>query len=78
MQIRYLESLASMAHHSKQKTIFMPLTDDARNHNTQGALTSGNNTASGESSTVFGLPSATIAEGSKTPQTLTYQPTGSA
>ncbi|KAF9347551.1 hypothetical protein BGX34_003027 [Mortierella sp. NVP85] len=78
MQIRYLESLASMARHSHQKTIFMPLSDDIRNHNTQGALTSGNNTASGESSTVFGLPSATIAESSKTPQTLTYQPTGSA
>lgn len=71
MQIRYLESMASMARHSGQKTIFMPTTDDARTHfhpaGTAPAGTSGD-TGSG---TGFNMPSVQIA-GSSGVQTLKY------
>lgn len=71
MQIRYLESMASMARHSGQKTIFMPTTDDARTHfhPTAAAPTSfGGDPGSG---TGFNMPSVQIA-GSSGVQTLKY------
>ncbi|KAF9427752.1 hypothetical protein BGZ94_004230 [Podila epigama] len=40
MQIRYLDSMASMARHSGQKTIFMPTSDDTKTHFTAGSSTS--------------------------------------
>jgi hypothetical protein len=71
MQIRYLESMASMARHSGQKTIFMPTTDDARTHFHPSATvpsSTGGDTGSGTS---FNMPSVHIA-GSSGVQTLKY------
>ncbi|KAG9061031.1 hypothetical protein KI688_007660 [Linnemannia hyalina] len=67
MQIRYLESMASMARHSGQKTIFMPTTDDARTHFHSTPATGGDS----GSGTGFNMPSVQIA-GSSGVQTLKY------
>ncbi|KAF9540299.1 hypothetical protein EC957_004418 [Mortierella hygrophila] len=67
MQIRYLESMASMARHSGQKTIFMPTTDDARTHFHSTAATGGDS----GSGTGLNMPSVQIA-GSSGVQTLKY------
>ncbi|KAF9170460.1 hypothetical protein BGX21_008881 [Mortierella sp. AD011] len=66
MQIRYLESLALMAHHSGQKTIFMPTTDDAKTH-FHGDATVGSTAP---------LPSVSLG-GPSGQQVLSYQHTGS-
>ncbi|KAF9386846.1 hypothetical protein CPB97_003272 [Podila verticillata] len=63
MQIRYLESMASMARHSGQKTIFMPTSDDVRTHFVAGPAAS------------MPMPSASIA-GPSGNQVLTYSHTG--
>ncbi|KAG0212458.1 hypothetical protein BGX31_001479 [Mortierella sp. GBA43] len=63
MQIRYLESLASMARHASQKTIFMPLTDDNRRIESAPALDDKPATAApGPSAFVFppGGPAQTL------------------
>ncbi|KAG0367296.1 hypothetical protein BGX24_003299 [Mortierella sp. AD032] len=74
MQIRYLESMASMARHSGQKTIFMPTTDDARTHfhpsGPAGSASAGGDAGSG-TGTGFNMPSVQIAGGSGI-QTLKY------
>lgn len=67
MQIRYLESMASMARHSGQKTIFMPTTDDARTHFHPSAAAGGDS----GSGTGFNMPSVQIA-GSSGVQNLKY------
>ncbi|KAF9997387.1 hypothetical protein BGZ79_008927 [Entomortierella chlamydospora] len=64
MQIRYLESLALMAHHGGQKTIFMPTTDDARTH-FHGDATAGSTAP---------LPSVSLG-GPSGQQVLSYQHT---
>ncbi|KAF9111839.1 hypothetical protein BGX27_004373 [Mortierella sp. AM989] len=63
MQIRYLESMASMARHSGQKTIFMPTADDAKTH--FQATTSG---GPGESNAA--MPSISIAGAGGSQQVL--------
>ncbi|KAF8942021.1 hypothetical protein BGZ47_006945 [Haplosporangium gracile] len=73
MQIRYLESMASMARHSGQKTIFMPTTDDARTHFHPSATVPVSSSGGGDSgsATGFNMPSVQIA-GSSGVQTLKY------
>ncbi|KAF9437443.1 hypothetical protein BGZ76_000706 [Entomortierella beljakovae] len=66
MQIRYLESMASMARHSGQKTIFMPISDDNKSHHTTGSQPAGPS-----------IPSVSVA-GSGGTQYLSYQKTGNA
>ncbi|KAF9154462.1 hypothetical protein BG015_000870 [Linnemannia schmuckeri] len=73
MQIRYLESMASMARHSGQKTIFMPTTDDARTHFHPSATVPVSSSGGGDSGSgaSFNMPSVQIA-GSSGIQTLKY------
>ncbi|KAI1290501.1 hypothetical protein EDD11_009220 [Mortierella claussenii] len=75
MQIRYLESMAAMARHSGQKTIFMPTSDDARTHFHPVAATD----ATGDSSSgghLQNMPSISLGSPSGTQQVLSYQHTG--
>ncbi|KAF9949757.1 hypothetical protein BGZ70_001641 [Mortierella alpina] len=72
MQIRYLESMASMARNSGQKTIFMPTSDDAKTH----FHVADPSTTSGSSSSALKMPSAAVAGSDGSQQFLSYQHTG--
>ncbi|KAG0303885.1 hypothetical protein BGZ98_006169 [Dissophora globulifera] len=56
MQIRYLESMANMARHSGQKTIFMPTSDDVKTHFHASSGAAGESGPSG-----FSMPSVSVA-----------------
>ncbi|KAI7824838.1 hypothetical protein BC939DRAFT_449360 [Gamsiella multidivaricata] len=76
MQIRYLESMAAMARHSGQKTIFMPTSDDVRTH-FHPAVGSAVAPADGSSSSAgFSMPSISVAGPGGSQQFLSYQNTG--
>lgn len=72
MQIRYLESMASMARNSGQKTIFMPTSDDAKTH----FHVADPSTTSGASSSALKMPTAAVAGADGSQQFLSYQHTG--
>ncbi|CAO3567093.1 unnamed protein product [Mortierella alpina] len=72
MQIRYLESMASMARNSGQKTIFMPTSDDAKTH----FHVAEPSTTSGSSSSALKMPTAAVAGSDGSQQFLSYQHTG--
>ncbi|KAF9918512.1 hypothetical protein BX616_008213 [Lobosporangium transversale] len=71
MQIRYLESMAAMARHSGNKTIFMPTSDDARTHFYPAAASSGAN-SSGNPLSNLKMPSASVSSSDGSQQVLTY------
>ncbi|KAG0255962.1 hypothetical protein BG011_004831 [Mortierella polycephala] len=77
MQIRYLESMASMAKHSGQKTIFMPTSDDTKTHfHVPDSTTSASEAGSIGGSGTFKMPSASVVGPNGQNQFLTYQNTG--
>ncbi|KAF8936807.1 hypothetical protein BGZ58_003724 [Dissophora ornata] len=70
MQIRYLESMAAMARHSGQKTIFMPTSDDERTHFHPSS------SAGDPGAPAYSMPSVSVAGASGSQQTLSYKHTG--
>ncbi|KAF9939762.1 hypothetical protein BGZ75_002998 [Mortierella antarctica] len=70
MQIRYLESMASMARTSGQKTIFMPTSDDAKTHFHVA------DPSTTSSSLALKMPTAAVAGADGSQQFLSYQHTG--